>query len=151
MNSQLVKKQSQKLGPKSFTDDNRKYTITAFIRFDDDCNNGHNTFAITGEIRSGRRIESCGCLHEEIAEHFPELIPLIKWHLVSTDGPMHYIANTLYHVKEKNLDYARSTAVWPDATDEQLTADDLKEELEKRLPALLVEFRKAVESLGFTY
>lgn len=68
------------------------------MRFDDSCGNGHNTFAITGEVRTLRiqRVVACGCMHEAIAQVFPELAPMIKWHLTSTDGPMHYIANTLY-------------------------------------------------------
>jgi hypothetical protein len=47
--------------------------------------------------------------------------------------------------------YVRNAAIWPEATDEQLMADDLKEQLEARLPALLAEFQAAVESLGFTF
>lgn len=71
------------------------------IRFDDECGNGHNSFAITAEekdpkVRRDGGIVACGCMHEEIARVFPELAPLIRWHLCSTDGPMHYIANTLY-------------------------------------------------------
>lgn len=53
--------------------------------------------------------------------------------------------------KERELDKARSAAIWPDATDDELMADDLKAKLEARLPALMVEFRAAVESLGFIY
>ncbi len=43
-----------------------------------------------------------GCIHDEIAKHFPELFPLIKWHLCSTDGPMHYEANTIYHAGDRD-------------------------------------------------
>lgn len=79
--------------------------IRALLRFDDECGNGHNSFAITGEIRDPRvrqdnGIVSCGCIHDEIEKHFPELAHLIKWHLSSTDGPMHYIANTVYHASD---------------------------------------------------
>ena len=72
--------------------------LSVEIRFDDECGNGHNTFAITAEVkRPGERdIEAGGCLHDDIAQVFPELAPLIVWHLVSTNGPMHYIANTTY-------------------------------------------------------
>lgn len=43
------------------------------------------------------REDSGGCIHDEIAEHFPELAPLIKWHLCSQEkGPMHYVANAQY-------------------------------------------------------
>lgn len=72
--------------------------IRAEIRFDDNCRNGHNSFAITGEISIPRRrdCEACGCIHDEIAQAFPELAPLIRWHLTSSDMPMHYVANTVY-------------------------------------------------------
>ena len=75
------------------------------IRFDDECGNGHNSFAITASIwttasRRQNDIQAGGCLHEEIEEVFPELAPLIKWHLVSTDSPMHYVANAVYHASD---------------------------------------------------
>lgn len=137
---------------KEYIEAGRAYRIRAEYRFDDDCRNGHNTFTITGTIdrRSGSLWcdDSGGCLHDEIRKHFPELAPYIKWHLVSTDGPMHYIANTVYHAEQGSLDYARSTAVWPDAGLDQLKDVDA---LKNRLPALLQDFQAAMESLGFTY
>lgn len=191
---------------KSFQVDGVIHNIVAEVRHDDKCGNGHNTFSITGTIHRNGRWDRGGCIHEDIAEHFPELAPLLKWHLTSTDGPLHYVANTVYHadqhgathawvyytgaadplgiggngerllgyekadlaqsvegqpgyrvewdqktVKVANLDYARSSAVWPEATDEDLTAPGLKERLEARLPSLLAAFRTAVESLGFTF
>jgi hypothetical protein len=177
--------------------------IQPVVRYDDQCGNGHNTFSITADIRDEHGDAGGGCCHALIVEAWPELAPLIKWHLCSSDGPMHYLANTLYHVEQhgpdkawlevrtevagvvatgmiygerakleaaaaqdptrctvkvdkktakiRNLDYARSSACWPEATDEELTAPGLKERLEARLPALLAEFRAAVESLGFVW
>lgn len=201
--STLTKKQSKQF-TKSYTENKERYTITATVRYDDQCNNGHNTFSITGEIKGPRGWECCGCIHEDIAKHFPELAPFIKWHLCSSDGPLHYVANTVYHAdshsadkcwisfkdtthplelsglkymelakaekiaaeypgceitidtkteKIANLDHARSSAIWPEATDEQLMQDkeQLTAALKARLPALLEEFRTAVESLGFTF
>lgn len=80
--------------------------IQVSVRFDDCCKNGHQSFAITADVTtptSRRRndSEACGCLHEDIAEVFPELVPLIKWHLMDTDGPMHYVANTVYHASNR--------------------------------------------------
>ena len=212
MNSILTKKQV-KVFKKAYREDGREYVLIAKVRYDDECGNGHNTFTITGEIWRaeqgqpiGRDCESCGCIHEDIAKRLPQLAPHIKWHLVSSDGPMHYIANTVYHAqsygpryawvyytgpqdplgiedtkercvgyvkagkaraaegqpgyrvvwdektaKEANLDYARSSAVWPDATDEDLLAPGLEERLQARLPRLMEEFRAAVEALGFVY
>jgi uncharacterized protein Usg len=222
--STLIKSQKRSFGPKMI---GSKYgpgaMITAHVRYDDNCGNGHNSFSITAKVvtpQSERRgdIQVGGCLHEDVAEKFPELAPFIKWHLCSSDGPMHYIANTLYLAgdtdhrglhrgekrqlrngktkqpvwervmrnaagevvkvgerrdsdekplevlsaswepvwitgegKERQLDAARHSAVWPDATDEDLTTPGLKERLETRLPALLAEFRKDIEALGFVW
>lgn len=282
--STLTKKQVKKFRAE-FGDN----VIIAEVRHDDECGNGHNTFAITAEIyepymqrgeatainAKGRTVwlNSCGCCHEEVAKHFPLLAPFIKWHLTSTDGPMHYLASTIYHAgdrdcdgkrkgerwqikgheekrvvfagfpitfefkremiafiesapnwasvepvpvehekdpttnykfdpkwtltgltlpwykcpfdrqeeaqefleacrqlapkitvfqekftkvgkgKERELNAARTSAVWPDATDEELSVepDELKAALLARLPALMAEFKQAVESLGFVY
>lgn len=180
----LTQKQVRVL-TKTFSKNGKEYTIEAEVRHDDSCGNGHNTFAITGSIFRGiprrdsygiLRTEpvSCGCIHEEIAEHFPELRHLIKWHLCSTDGPLHYIANTTFLAgdrdpwglregevnshsgrvgkgKQRELDAARRSAIWPEATDADLTAPDLVLLLEARLPALLDEFRRDVEAFGFTF
>jgi hypothetical protein len=194
----------------------RSYRISVDMRFDDNCRNGHHTFSITGDIKESYgkyyREHSGGCIHEEIAKHFPELAPLIKWHLTSTDGPTHYIANTIYLAsdrdynglrkgesrqirngktgalawimqgqadrhfdgdappdetvtlkwepwcrigegKERQLDAARSTAVWPEATDAELCAepDVLRAALEARAPALLAAFRADMEACGFAW
>lgn len=164
--TKLVKNQTKRYGPVEYHVDGQRHRITATVRHDDRCGNGHNTFSITGEIdvfSGGKwREEAFGCLHNDISIHFPELAPLIKWHLTSTDGPMHYIANTCYHagdrdcwghpgMKERNLDAARECAVWPEATKEDLTAPGIELRLQARLPALMADFRRAVESLGFTY
>jgi hypothetical protein len=222
--SVLVKSQKKKFGPKFYTEAGQKYRITADVRHDDQCGNGHNTFSITGTIdrheRGIWRDDAGGCIHDEIAKHFSELAPFIKWHLTSTDGPMHYLENTIYQAGERDhwgllkgefrqhtsrgslqangvpgipcwelelperqarsvyaaekpapvvcewkaygttgegkareLDHARGSAVWPDATDAELCvpADELRAKLAARLPALMQEFKAAVESLGFVY
>lgn len=216
MSTSTLTKDQKKSFVKTFTKGTKTFTITATVRYDDECGNGHNSFSINGDIyrgtsRTDHNFVTGGSIHDEIAKHFPELRPLIKWHLVSSDGPMHYLANTLFHAsdvdhngntattkkqirngrtgqlvwtligtsglsnlvdadekpapitldwapayhdsngKERDLKAARSAAVWPDATDEELTAPDLLERLTARLPALMVEFQTAVESLGFTY
>jgi hypothetical protein len=81
--------------------------IRAEVRFDDELNNGHNTFAITANIRDTRYRShkgdiAGGCCHDDIAAAFPELAPLIPWHLTSSDGPMHYIANTVYNAGDRD-------------------------------------------------
>ena len=188
---------------REYTEGRNNYTITVGMRFDDNCNNGHEDFAIIADIRENGREYMGGCCHDEIARRFPEFAPLIKWHLVGVEGPMHYIANTTYHADEHgpeyawvyftgqsdplniggtkerlvgyekaskarecegkpgyrvqwdekttktaNLEYARSTAVWPDATIEQLRD---KVALRVRLPALLESFKADMLALGFIY
>jgi hypothetical protein len=78
--------------------------ITVELRFDDECKNGHQTFAITAHVQEPREKDwaMCGCLYEEISKYFPELAHLIKWHLTSTTGPMHYLANTTYHASARD-------------------------------------------------
>ena len=84
-------------------------SISVKLRFDDSCRNGHESFAITAEVRrpNQRDVEAGGCLHDDIAKVFPELAPLIKWHLTSTDGPMHYVANTCYHAGDRDCNGLR--------------------------------------------
>jgi hypothetical protein len=56
-------------------------------------------------LQCGRR-HGAQCLHDEIAKAFPELAKYIKWHLCSTDGPMHYVANTVFHADEHGPTHA---------------------------------------------
>ena len=183
LNSTLTKNQKKKF-TKFYTEDGQRYKIKATVSHDDERNNGHNTFTVTAdiyEIKNGcARWISGGCQHEKIKQHFPELAKYIKWHLCGTDGPMHYIANTLFlagdrdclgrrqgdHIgyevetptgysegKQRELDAARVAAIWEDATDEELSlpAEKLKQKLIDRLPALMAEFKKDVEELGFIF
>lgn len=101
----LTKHQVKAYGPKIYTEGGGTYKLTATVRYDDQCGNGHNSFGITGAQYRKRRNgtweeDSFGCMHETIVKHFPELAPYIKWHLCSSDGPMHYIANTLYQASD---------------------------------------------------
>jgi len=196
--SKLTKSQTKTHVVTNFRIDGGAGTLKVKIRYDDQCENGHNSFAITADLyRDGR--ELCGgCLHDDIEEFAPQFAYLIKWHSCSSDGPMHYLANTLYYADEHgakkgyvymndpkavkemlieycsgnkwiekyadddrfsfkldektakvaNLEHARSSAIWPAATIEQLRD---KEQLEARLPALMTEFKEVIEGLGYTY
>lgn len=144
------------------------------IRYDDKCNNGHNSFAITanlydrGYIRNEafvtlstgkkRWLGSCGCLHDHIAKYFPELQKYIKWHLCEGVEPMYYIENSLYWLGLRNAPKAdfenfKSTAIWPEAPLIALEWDEktATAKLNERLPALMKDFRAAVKELGFVY
>lgn len=160
----------RKFGPKILQSINNEYLmnsrITAWLRYDDECGNGHNTLSVTGTIKEDGREVAGGCLHDEIAAAFPGLIPAITFHLCSTAGPMHYVANSIYHLgigqySEFNADHFRSTALWglipglDDAEDpEQLRVwprERVAERLLGRLPHILNRFQEVVTSYGFEY
>jgi hypothetical protein len=94
--SKLTKDQKRKF-KRPWGNGNAELEVT--LRFDDECGNGHNTFSITGYCRAEGL---AGCIHDEIVQVCPELKPLIKWHLTSTDGPLHYLANALYLASDKD-------------------------------------------------
>lgn len=184
-----------------------KYKIQ--IRYDDSCNNKRPSFAILAAAWDPLERDYCfSADHSIVRSVFPEFADLIKWHLMFSDGPLHYIENTLYHVKntdhygllegevvqitdpsgvpvwrlsrpenttvkshskpqallveyapvtrtgegkKRNLDAARRSAIWLEATDEELLQPEekLKEALLARLPQLINEFNDVINSLGF--
>lgn len=90
------------------------YRAVVLIRHDDECENGHETFSVTANIYGGPYQETdkrkcgygepvvCGCCHDILAAYVLEVAHLIKWHLVSTDGPMHYPVNAIYHAGDRD-------------------------------------------------
>lgn len=62
--------------------------------------NNHPHFSVTAEITVGRKRdpECCGCLHEEAAKYWPEIVPIIRLHLANADDgePMHAEADGWY-------------------------------------------------------
>jgi len=110
MKDSILTKRQVKTLTKQIMVDGKQGRIEVSIRYDDQCGNGHNSFAITGTIFShptssaNRYYAAGGCLHEEIVKHFPELKPFIKWHLTSSDGPTYYVANTLYHARDTDTE-----------------------------------------------
>lgn len=106
--SKHVKNQKQRHTKTVETESDGKVDITVTIRHDDQCGNGKNDFSVTGEIyrhgrhRTDRNLISCGCIHDDIKQFFPEFAHMLKWHLCSIDSPMHYVANTTYHVSDRD-------------------------------------------------
>ena len=151
MTQSILTKNQKQVFTKNIEWEGKPCIIKVSIRYDDECNNGHNTFSITGEIRrkgNYRNCEICGCIHEEIKKYFPKFKHLIKWHLTSSDEPLHYIANTIYWAKEPNLKNARLCAIWEEATLKQLQSEKA---LKARLPRLMKKFKKDIEALSFIY
>lgn len=84
---------------------NGKENIFVSIRLNDECKNGHQDFAITGDIyeagkpKTDRYFISGGCIHEEILKAFPEFKIFVNLHLCDYKGvPMHPTANGFYHL-----------------------------------------------------
>ncbi len=80
------------------------------IRLNDECKNGHQDFSITGDIyeagkpKVDRYCIAGGCIHDDIAKHFPEFQRFIDLHLCDYDGvPMHASANMRYHMRQNSM------------------------------------------------
>ena len=106
----VLTKRQRKFFNAKFKEKGQTFGLVATVRHDDDCGNGHNTFSITADLwelkngmKKGNEPVACGCLHDEIEKYFPtRLAQFLKWHLASTDGPMHYLANTLYMAGDRD-------------------------------------------------
>lgn len=101
--SKLVKSQFKVI--EGMMSPREKIKIT--LRYDDECGNGHNSFAMTADIKEqndfGRWVDTTGgCCHDEIIKARPDLAKFVKWHLCDSTGPMHHIANSLYHAGNRD-------------------------------------------------
>jgi hypothetical protein len=78
--------------------------IRVNIRLSDECNNGFNEFAITGDIYKNNKFQMGGCIHEEILKHFPEFKIFVDLHLRDAKGvPMYPVVNGFYFLKNKEI------------------------------------------------
>lgn len=134
------------------------------IRLDDECNNGHEDFSITANIREkdsrGRWVDAGGgCCHEHILSLRPELKPFVDLHLCTWEGvPMHCAANAFYwlagYLDLKHVEYHGSSGSGAKSKDECLRI--FKEHArctDEELPTLLCcrsqdELAVAFEDLG---
>lgn len=75
-------------------------TLKIKIRLSETGKNGHEDFAVTGEINHpSRRLDclACGCLHDEILAAVPEFAPFVALHLCDAEGvPTHAMANGFF-------------------------------------------------------
>jgi hypothetical protein len=154
MKSVLVKNQKV---VKDFQINHARFNVE--IQFDDECNNGHNTLSVTG-----RYLGTWGAMHTEML-NIPIIEKYVKraipFHGCHTDGPLHYIPNTLYWVGIKNYDFAMACAICDFPEDHVLylseeffkTSDNetITRVLNERLPTVLEELKKVVESYGMVY
>jgi len=101
----ILTKNQKKIERTSWEEDWNKYSMTVEIRYDDECWNWHNSFAITAYIKENGRDYMWWCCHDEIVKHIPHLKKYIKWHMTSSDGPWGYIANTMYYARDRDYEW----------------------------------------------
>lgn len=181
---EIIKYQAKDYEVEKRNETGRPALYIAHVRHDDRYDNGYEIFSITCSVytseganndlkrrtSNGRTVwlDSRETRHEIINNHFPELSHMLKWHLVSTDGPMYYIENAMYWAGMRgycnggpsdppNIDHFKSTVVWGavEAVDfgKPWTLDErsLREWLDGRLSVLLDAFKCDVEALGFKF
>jgi hypothetical protein len=89
----------------TFIKDNGEQLVVN-IRLDDQCENGHQEFAITADLykdagRSDRHCIAGGCIHDEILKIVPQFKIFVDLHLCDYKGiPMFAIANGFYHMEK---------------------------------------------------
>lgn len=117
-----------------------------------------NYFAITGEVCSKRwpsNPVACGCLHEgwidkvELTDKDALLPGLLKWHLMGYDGPMHYVANAVYHFERGEVERFKNGILFGEVDGDEMPTDKnyVEQFLSRRLPALLSKFEADMVSL----
>lgn len=121
------------------------------IRWDDRYQNGRNCYMIDCEVWLPSKFKAPdhwvtgGIMDTELKEHFPELERFIKWRIWNVHD---CFRNTINHVKNDNFGLARESALWPDATIEQLRD---KEQVTEHLSNKIAEFKQDIEALGFVF
>lgn len=90
-------------------------TVIIKIRLNDECKNGHNDFAITGEeYEKGKPLTDrncirCGAMGDDLAEWFPEFKIFNDLHLCDAKGaPMYAQGNGYYHMTKSSKEVAMS-------------------------------------------
>ena len=82
---------------KEFTEDGARYVLKAHGGLHLLSGNSGPYFSLTGELYRNGRLESCGCMHDDIIKHFPEFADMAALHLSDIDGsPSHAAENGLY-------------------------------------------------------
>ncbi len=74
-----------------------KTTIKAFAKLTQ-LGNQRPYFSLTGEETEYGQVQCCGCMHDDLLKHWPELRPLADIHLSDseTGEPMHALENGWY-------------------------------------------------------
>lgn len=124
------------------------------VRYDKVGANAFPYLSVTG--KSGN---ASGIIHDIIQDFpvDPRIIAAIPFHLCDARGPMYYIPNTMYHLKNGDLQLAKRTAIISsDPNDSLYLSDDdvlslNEEKLNARLPELLRRFNIVLDTFGFPH
>ena len=143
MKSILVKHQVKKYSTK-IRMEGKTMDLVVEARWDDCCGNKHNSLAVTGTVYD-RSLEenqdiTGGCIHEIIlsADGIPqEVKDLIPFHGCSSDSPMHYKANVMYHVGDKDCWGRRKGEVTKRDTYAAIGNSPIKHKLQGKMLALV--------------
>lgn len=110
--STLIKSQFKTMTAEDVKIDGVQYRlIRAHIRYDDQCGNGHNSFFIScdawkkGNYRSGDPDAGGDGI---CAAAFPALAPFLQWNGFTSEGPLHYIQNTIYLAGDRDCNGRRA-------------------------------------------
>ena len=114
------------------------------ISWDDECNNGHNTFSFVIWSPEFSIPGETGIVQEV----FPEFYPYMKWHGITSDGPLYYFDNTRYILKHNGLEAAQEYAYCNECSEEFLNND---KKMYHHLKNVLLCLKQDIEKLGFTY
>lgn len=96
---------------KAYMSQGQKFEIEIEISLDDDCGNKRFDFHATSTTywineRGQREWVRCGCCHDEILKHFPEMRLFVEMHLRDREGmPMHPFANGFYWLTHGKPEY----------------------------------------------
>lgn len=164
--SQRTRKQTLTLEPKQFTEDSTAYSMTVTLSWADTYHEGSNSFSVESELRKEGKTINCGCLHNEIEFHFPELQYLLKWHGISSSlsnsnirndteegGYIKYFTRTAesgeYRVISRQLlEYVKANQGQFNASGEVLSDENL---LRISAPVFMKIMQKDLEAVGLTW
>lgn len=92
--------------------------------------NGHADFSVTGSMHEkrgkgwGREPYMCGCIHDEVIKHAPELAPFVALHLSDQHGAPMYATDNGYYFLTNDLSHNRENKTRREVCQSHLRATD---------------------------
>lgn len=156
MNNPIIK-------TKAFSKENVEYRLTVSISLSDFLYKGHDVFSLNATMK----YKALGITHwndchnnidNALIEHFPDLEKFMKWRLCSALGPVYYTLALNYagYSPFKNEKILKDLVIYGALKEDHcvnpvnLNKKDLNLWLAQRLPHLINDFNKDIQSLGLT-